>query len=85
MSSTQNDLDKYVTLVSLQDRNEVLFYYLLSNHIEQLAKIIYTPTVGLACQEFSHIFRRTRGMYFSSEDVGNMPAMVWCVGGGGGW
>jgi malic enzyme len=72
-----DSLEKYGTLRALQDRNEVLFYHILANNIEDLAKIIYTPTVGRACLSFAHIFRRTRGMYFSSQDRGNMHAMVY--------
>ncbi len=53
--------------------------YMLCTHIqiEELAKIIYTPVVGRACQSFAHIFRRTRGMYFSSNDRDNMASMVY--------
>lgn len=68
-------IDKYSYLVALQDRNEVLFYRCLLDHIEKLAPIIYTPTVGEACQAFSAIFRRPRGMYFSYADRGAMHAM----------
>lgn len=68
-------INKYSYLVALQDRNEVLFYRCVVDHIEKLAPIIYTPTVGEACQAFSAIFRRPRGMYFSSADKGAMHSM----------
>lgn len=63
------DLERYIHLMSLLDRNETLFYRLLNERIEELLPIIYTPTVGTACQEFGRIYRRHRGMYFVPEDV----------------
>jgi malate dehydrogenase (oxaloacetate-decarboxylating) len=62
-----NDLRKWVYLANLRDRNEVLFYKLLSEHIEEMLPVVYTPTVGLAIQRFSHEFRRTRGVYLSVD------------------
>jgi malate dehydrogenase (oxaloacetate-decarboxylating) len=67
-----NDLRRWVYLANLRDRNEVLFYRLLSEHIEEMLPIVYTPTVGLAIERFSHEFRRPRGVYLSvdhPEDV----------------
>ncbi|MGK9061551.1 NAD-dependent malic enzyme [Pseudomonas asiatica] len=61
-------LDKHVYLRSLQDRNETLFYKLVESHLEEMLPIIYTPTVGKACQEFSRIYRSHRGVFISYED-----------------
>lgn len=67
-----DDVARYVFLAGLQDRNEVLFYRLLLNHIEEMAPIVYTPTVGLVCQRYSHMYRRPRGVYISVHDRGRM-------------
>ena len=66
------DLERYLYLVALQDRNETLFYRVVMNHIEEMMPIIYTPTVGKACQEFQHIFRTPRGFYVSLQDRGHI-------------
>lgn len=71
------DMDKYNYLISLQDRNETLFYKVLKDNLRKMAPIIYTPTVGKACLTFSSNFRRSRGMYFSANDKGHMHAMTW--------
>ena len=65
--SQASDLAKWVYLANLRDRNEVLFYRLLSEHIEEMLPVVYTPTVGMAIERFSHEFRRTRGVYLSVD------------------
>jgi malate dehydrogenase (oxaloacetate-decarboxylating)(NADP+) len=70
------DLERYLHLASLQDRNETLFYRVVIDNLEQMMPIVYTPTVGQACQQFGHIFRRGRGMYVSYEDRGNVEKIV---------
>jgi len=67
-----NDVARYVFLSGLQDRNEVLFYRLLLDHLEEMAPIVYTPTVGLVCERYSHMYRRPRGVYISVHDRGRM-------------
>ena len=76
--STDNMMAKYNMLSSLQDRNETLFFKVLAENITECAPVVYTPTVGEACQKFSAQFRRPRGMFFSAEDRGEMASML-CV------
>jgi hypothetical protein len=72
----ENDLERYIHLISLLDRNETLFYRLLVDQIEQLLPIVYTPTVGQACQEFGRIYRRNRGLYLTPEDTDRMDRVL---------
>lgn len=75
--SDPNALAKWRILNRLHDRNETMYYKVLINNIEEYAPIVYTPTVGLVCQNYSGLFRRPRGMYFSAEDRGEMMSMVY--------
>ncbi|XP_077235215.1 NAD-dependent malic enzyme 1 [Tasmannia lanceolata] len=75
--SDPNALAKWRILNRLHDRNETMYYQVLIDNIEEYAPIVYTPTVGLVCQNYSGLFRRPRGMYFSAEDRGEMMSMVY--------
>ncbi len=70
------DLERYLYLIALQDRNENLFYRVVMNNLEEMMPIIYTPTVGRACQEFQHIYRKPRGMYISLQDRGRVKELL---------
>ncbi len=69
-------LERYIHLTSLQDRNETLFFRLLHDHIDEMMPIVYTPVVGEACQQYSHIYRRARGLYIAYEQRDHIDAIL---------
>ena len=71
-----DNLSKAIYLQDLHNRNETLYHRVLVDHIEEVAPLVYTPTVGEACVQFGHQFRRPRGMYFSMQDRGMFSQMV---------
>jgi malate dehydrogenase (oxaloacetate-decarboxylating)(NADP+) len=73
----EDPLKKNLILQGVQDRNEVLYYRLLQDNIQELAPIVYTPTVGAVCQKFGSNFSQARGMYFSGMDRGHMASMMY--------
>ena len=72
----ETDLHKHIYLRQLQDANEVLFYYLLQQYIEEMLPIVYTPTVGTACERFSSIYRRARGLFISYHHKGKIREVL---------
>ena len=75
-SRKPNDLEKYIFMIALMERNQQLFYRVVMDYIEEMLPIIYTPTVGKACLEYGHIFRRPRGIYISAKDQGRMEEIL---------
>lgn len=75
-ATKSSDLEKYIYMLSLQDRNETLYYALLQDHLEEMLPIVYTPTVGKACQQFSHLYRRRRGLYITSRNVAHIDSIL---------
>jgi malic enzyme len=71
-----DDLEKYVALNALHDRNEALFFRVVCDNIDEIQPLIYTPTVGLACQKFGDIFQRPRGLFISSNDRGRIAKLM---------
>jgi malate dehydrogenase (oxaloacetate-decarboxylating)(NADP+) len=69
-------IEKYIFMIGLQDRNKTLFYRVVMDYIEEVMPIIYTPTVGQACLEYGHIFRRPRGIFISAKDRGRMTELL---------
>ena len=72
----ESDFDRYIFLSALQKRNERLYFRLLIDHTRELMPIVYTPTVGKACQEYANIFRETAGVYVSANDKGNIVQVL---------
>ena len=75
-SAKPTPLEKYIYLASLHDRNEVLYYRLVHERIEEMLPIVYTPVVGEACQKFSHIFRRGRGLYIGIDQKDHIEKIL---------
>jgi malate dehydrogenase (oxaloacetate-decarboxylating)(NADP+) len=76
LRSLPDDLQKYVVLNALHDRNEALFFRVVCDNIDEIQPLIYTPTVGLACQRFGHIFQRPRGLFISVNDRGRIAELM---------
>jgi malate dehydrogenase (oxaloacetate-decarboxylating)(NADP+) len=70
------DIDRYMQLSALQERNERLFYRTVIEHIDRIMPLIYTPTVGEACREFSHIAREPKGFFITPDDRGQIRRML---------
>jgi malate dehydrogenase (oxaloacetate-decarboxylating)(NADP+) len=71
-----SDLEKYIELNALHDRNESLFFRVVADHIDEMQPLIYTPTVGLACQRYGHIFQRPRGLFIGANDQGRIEQVL---------
>ncbi|MBI3375050.1 MAG: NAD-dependent malic enzyme [Betaproteobacteria bacterium] len=69
-------LDKFIALNALHDRNEALFFRLVCDHVDEMQPLIYTPTVGLACQRFGQIFQRPRGIFICTRDRGHVASLL---------
>jgi malate dehydrogenase (oxaloacetate-decarboxylating)(NADP+) len=76
LRSLPNDLEKYIALNSLHDRNEALFFRVVCDNIDEIQPLIYTPTVGLACQRFGYIFQRPRGLFIGADDRGRIAELL---------
>lgn len=76
MRRKNSDIEKYIFLNALLERNQHLFYRTMIDHIEEIMPLVYTPTVGEACREFAHIFRRPQGLYITPEDRGDIAMLL---------
>jgi len=76
LRSLPSDLAKYVALNELHDRNEALFFRVVADNIDEIQPLIYTPTVGLACQRFGYIFQRPRGLFIAADDRGRIAELL---------
>ena len=76
MRRKEFDIERYIFLSALQERNQTLFYRTLIDNIEEIMPLIYTPTVGQACKEFAHIFRKPQGFYITLEDKGDISDIL---------
>ncbi|MDH5265743.1 MAG: NAD-dependent malic enzyme, partial [Betaproteobacteria bacterium] len=76
MRRLPTDLDKYIFLTALHDRNETLFFRVVMENAEEIMPLIYTPTVGLGCQLYGRIYRRPRGMFITAADAGRVKKVL---------
>ncbi len=76
LRNLSDPLEKFIALNALHDRNEALFFRVICDNVDEIQPLIYTPTVGLACQRFGHIFQRPRGMFISINDRGRVAEVL---------
>jgi len=76
LRSLPTPLEKFINLNALHDRNEALFFRIVAEHPDEIMPLIYTPTVGLACEQFGHIFQRPRGLFIGADDRGQIAKVL---------